>query len=163
MPPKLSQRLAARASKARRSIDAANIESAERLRKKAYALVSGNIPKAILDEQHPFSRDGHAITAVVQTRTRPNSRKKVRFSGRGSYPLTPINAHSNRLRNSLRVFKTRNGFRIQFTASYSKYVLRTGGTKFMVDREFWKQMQKYSYLEKQRMKKKVAKELKQKA
>lgn len=53
----------------------------------------------------------------------------------------PINQQTGELKRSLRVFKRQVGgtfaFYIQFTSPHA-IVLRPGGTRYMIDREFWK-------------------------
>lgn len=163
MPRKLSDKLKSRARVAKRSIEVGNKEMAERMRVHAIALTSGGISKQAIDQARPFARNreaSQAIIGVAQVRARPNARKKTRYTASGSFPLNPINKHSGKLQRSLRITPTRNGYRLFFASPYAKYVLRTGGTKFMVDREFWKQMQRYAAYERKRARQRIARDLK---
>lgn len=159
MPKKLSTKLRSRAKAARRSIEVNSRDMAERMRKHAIDLTSGGIPEDVIRKNRPWARYGPNIGVVVKTRARPNSRKKVRYTAGGEFPLNPINKHSGRLQQSLRVIRVKNGYRLLFTAPYSKYVLRTGGTKSMVDREFWKQMQRFAAYERKRASNQIKRDL----
>jgi hypothetical protein len=65
-----------------------------------------------------------------------------------AFPRLPINIRSGQLRRSLRVFKyariSGQVYRLQFTAPHSKFVLARRGTKTMVPRGFWDEIEKYS-------------------
>ncbi|MBS1702906.1 MAG: hypothetical protein JST12_14675 [Armatimonadetes bacterium] len=157
---KLSSRLRSRARNARRSIQSESKDMAERMRKHAIRLTSGSIPKSDIQRYHFFARYSSTTTQVFSTGRRPNSRKKMRVTARGmSAPLLPINKHDGTLQRSLRVIRVGEGYRLFFTSPFAKYILRTGGTKWMVDRGFWHEMQKLASNERKRAAKNVSRAL----
>ena len=92
----------------------------ETISKKADRLLSGTMSKRELRKRRPYSRR-HPDYSVHRL---------------------PIHAHTKRLKNSKRMIPTRDGFRLSFTAPYSKYVLRPGGTGRMRARGFWTELKK---------------------
>lgn len=97
----------------------------------AVKLTSGShrTKKDLRKAGHPFKRDGRLgrLGAVFQT-----------------WPLLPIGQMSSDLVNKWRIFRrsTSDGtaFRLQNLSSHARYVLAPGGTKRMVDRQFWQQL-----------------------
>ena len=122
-----------------RSMLAASQESARIAREAAEKLTSGTVNSADLRRAgHPFAK----------------RRAAARFGARGvggasamrSFPLTPINAQTGRLRRSWRIFRRPGAekgsiaFLLQNMSPQSKYVLAPGGTSRMIDRQFWQEL-----------------------
>ena len=104
-----------------RSVRAEDERQAELAKKDALMLVSGTVPREVINRTRPFSR------------RRPSGMRRL-----------PINAHSNRLRNSLRkMSRTVGGRRVKdifFTAPYAPFILARGGTRTMVARGYMAEM-----------------------
>lgn len=110
----------------RRSLQTAMQELVEKLKAEAIKLTSGTVSTAQLRAlDHPFARR----------------------HGQALIPKLPINLQTRRLQRSLRVMpRTVRGdpiWQVQFTAPYSQFVLRPGGTRKMVARGFWSAMRRY--------------------
>lgn len=108
------------------SIDAASQAAAAIAQGKAIELTSGTVSaRELARAGHPFARKG--------------SRKRAK-AGR-LLPALPINAQRGRVRRGWRVFQGRAGhFVLQNIEPAARYVLAPGGTKTMVDRRFWREL-----------------------
>lgn len=106
-----------------RSIQTNHQRGAEMVRDAAVKMVSGSTTSKDLRAMgSPFSRG-------------PGRRSKG--FGLGMMPLLPINVQSSDLINSARLFQVRPGvWQFQFTSPHA-VVLTPGGTKNMIDRQFW--------------------------
>lgn len=110
----------------RRSLQIGMEELVDKMRAQAVKLTSGTVTTAQLRAMdHPFARR----------------------HGRALIPTLPINLQTGRLQQSLRVMpRTVRGdpmWQLQFTAPYSQFVLRPGGTTKMLARGFWSAMRRY--------------------
>lgn len=128
-----------RADTARRSMDATTREQAQIALKEAQVLTKGGTKQSVLTAAgHPFRKS--RLRGIAS---------KIGGKGRSlmaSFPLLPINFQTGRLYRSWRVFARRTGdtvaYRLQNMAKHGKFVLRPGGTKYMVDRGFWAELQR---------------------
>jgi hypothetical protein len=71
-------------------------------------------------------------------RRRPYSRRNPDYS----VPRLPIHQHTGRLKRSKRLIPITNGWRLQYTAPYAKFVLRPGGTRPMRARGFYTELRR---------------------
>lgn len=109
----------------------------EEVRAYAQLLTSGTVPEATIRKLRPFAR-----------RAGLNRRRMTS----GAVPKLPINAHTGRLRRSMRTVKRGASGRfgvsgstdLLFTAPYAKWVLGRQGTRKMVPRGFWEELERYS-------------------
>jgi len=112
----------------------------------AWKLVSGSIPtRTFVLYGHPLGKN-NAVTVSKMTKSGHNRLFRVTKEG-SMVPLLPINAQTNRLRNSMRVVRRTskgvvNRF-LFFTARYAKYALSPEGTKTTVSRGFWTALYAY--------------------
>jgi len=118
----------------RTSIDAASKAAAEIAKMEAVTLTSG--PTRAEGE---LARAGHPFR---KQRLLSIGRKiKGGASAMSSYPLLPIGRKQNKVVRGWRIFRIREGvYRLQNIDPVSKFVLAPGGTKRMVSRQFWQEM-----------------------
>ena len=116
------------------SIDAASREAAEIAREEAERLTSGprRTARDLRRAGHPFRRN--RLRAIGR-------RGGGGLSLMAAWPLLPIGRQSGRLRRSFRIFRRGDGvWRMQNIAPHSPAVLAPGGTKNMVRRGFWEEL-----------------------
>ncbi len=117
----LSAHQQARFARVKRSLTIAHGKTlADTVGQAADKLLSGTMSKRQLAKRRPYSR------------ARPDY----------GVPRLPIHQHTGRLKRSKRLMPTNDGYRLQYTAPYSKFVLRPGGTKKMRARGFWTELRK---------------------
>ena len=125
---KLANHQRNRQAQRKQSLLTSTKSAAELARTVAIDLTSGTVSAATLRQLRPFARDA-----------------KRR---RGTLPTTPINAHTGGVRSGWRIFATggvRSGWRLQNMNAHAKYVLRPGGTRYMIDRKFWQRLREETY------------------
>ena len=122
---KLANHQRNRQAQRKRSLVTSTKSAAELARTVAIDLTSGTVSAATLRQLRPFARDA-----------------KRR---RGTLPTTPINAHTGGVRSGWRIFATGDGWRLQNMNAHAKYVLRPGGTRYMIDRKFWQRLREETY------------------
>lgn len=114
----------------RRGISGMEKRTAEKARERALLLTSGTVSSATLAEMgHPFGRNP--------------AKGRRKGSMRGNLPRLPINRQTGALQKSLRIIPTPSGWRLQFTAPHSPFILAPGGTRKMVARGFWSALRSY--------------------
>lgn len=114
------------------SIDAATRAGAEIVQADAVKLTSGatRTQKQLRQAGHPFARSGGRLGRIGQV-----------FQ---AFPLLPIGQMSGDLKNKWRVFARAVGsetvYRLQNMSPQARFVLSPGGTSRMVDRGFWREL-----------------------
>lgn len=120
-PEQLRRAQIARFKNAQRSAKLAHDKAARELvENKAKALLSGTVPESTIKKLHPWARR----------------------HGAAMLPKLPVNQHTGRLKNSVRLVPYANGWRLIITAAYAPFVLAIGGTKRMMARGFWTELKK---------------------
>lgn len=129
------QRLA-RLTQGSRSMTAGSHQAAKIAQAEAVKLSQGTTSSAALRAAgHPFAKK-----RSLGRLGRLGDRSRAGAAVFASYPLLPINRQSGRLARSWRVIRAGDGYRLQNFAPESKFVLRRGGTRYMVDRRFWDEL-----------------------
>lgn len=153
-PRQLASHQRTRASRVRRSMDMCSREQAELALKEAKILTSGTTAQSTLTAAgHPFRKD--RLRGIGQ---------RIAATGRSllsSFPLLPINQQSGALLRGWRIFTRFSSsgpiYRLQNIARNRQFVLMPGGTKHMVDRGFWAELNRRVLPKARRMSKEALK------
>lgn len=141
---KLAAHIRRRAAHLRRSADFVTRESAEVAAAEARKLSEGRKVSArdLRRAGHPYAKN--RLRRLGDRRRGTSTGPSAAPSLFSSWPLTPLNQRSGRLARSWRVFRRAGGgadgetvYRLQNVSPESRFLLRRGGTKRMVDRQFW--------------------------
>gem|GEM_PF-4812407 len=112
------------------------------LYEEAHKNLSGKVPEKALEKM------GHPLGRGTTKSGEPGRQRKVKGL-RVRLPALPINVQTGKLRDALKLYRRGVGdtqtYVLQVSknlAPYAKYVLALGGTKRMVTRPFWANLQK---------------------